>query len=172
MSTPPFNTDGGIHEIPVPSAVGSLWLCGKHHVAPQVNEVRQRHNIGTVVCLVEQHELSGRYDSYISWHKDNIGKGGLWFPIPDLTYPEFDDALEFVEEVTNQVCNKHNVLIHCAAGIGRAGTTATAVLMMLGMEMNDALSHVRQHRPMAGPETGSQTEFIAQLDEYRRDRDS
>lgn len=172
MTTPPFNTDGGIHEIPVPSAVGSLWLCGKHHIAPQVNEVRQRHSIGTVVCLVEQHELVGRYDAYVDWHKENVGRGGLWFPIPDLTYPPLEDALEFVEEVAHQVCNQHNVLVHCAAGIGRAGTTATAVLMLLGMDMNEALAHVRQHRPMAGPETGSQTEFIVQLDEYLRDLDS
>jgi protein-tyrosine phosphatase len=169
--TTPFNTDGGIHEIPVPSAVGSLWLCGKHYVAPEVNNVRQLHNIGTVVCLVEEHELVGRYDPYINWHRDNVGKGGLWFPIPDLTYPSLDGALEFVELVADKVCNRHNVLVHCAAGIGRAGTTATAVLMLLGMEMNEALTHVRHHRPMAGPETGSQTEFVMQLDEYLRDRD-
>jgi len=169
--TTPFNTDGGIHEIPVPSAVGSLWLCGKHYVAPEVNNVRQVHNIGTVVCLVEEHELVGRYDPYINWHRDNVGKGGLWFPIPDLTYPSLDGALEFVELVADKVCNRHNVLVHCAAGIGRAGTTATAVLMLLGMEMNEALTHVRHHRPMAGPETGSQTEFVMQLDEYLRDRD-
>lgn len=147
-----------------------MWLCGKHHVAPSVDEVRQRHNIGTVVCLVEEHELAGRYDPYISWHKSNIATGGLWFPIPDLTYPDLDDALEFVELVADKVCNSHNVLIHCAAGIGRAGTTATAVLMLLGMDMSEALSHVRAHRPMAGPETGSQTEFIMQLDEYLRER--
>lgn len=169
--TTPFNTDGGIHEIPVPSAVGSLWLCGKHYVAPEVNNVRQLHSIGTVVCLVEEHELVGRYDPYINWHRDNVGKGGLWFPIPDLTYPSLDGALEFVELVADKVCNRHNVLVHCAAGIGRAGTTATAVLMLLGMEMNEALTHVRHHRPMAGPETGSQTEFVMQLDEYLRDRD-
>lgn len=172
MNSPPFNTDGGIHEIPVPSAVGSLWLCGKHFVAPEVNKVRHDFNIGTVVCLVEKHELVDRYDSYITWHKDNVGKGGLWFPIPDLTYPPLEDALEFVEVVADKVCNQHNVLVHCAAGIGRAGTTATAVLMLLGMDMNEALSHVRQHRPMAGPETGSQTEFVAQLDEYLRERES
>ncbi len=170
--TTPFNTDGGIHEIPVPSAVGSLWLCGKHHVAPQVVDIRQRHNIGTVVCLVEEHELVGRYDDYISWHRAHAGNGGLWHPIPDLTYPEFDDGLEFVQNVAHTVCNSHNVLVHCAAGIGRAGTTATAVLMLLGMEMHEALTHVRQHRPMAGPETGSQTEFIVQLDEYLRELNS
>jgi protein-tyrosine phosphatase len=170
--TTPFNTDGGIHEIPVPSAVGSLWLCGKHYVAPSADDVRERHNIGTVVCLVEEHELKDRYDSYIAWHRDNVGTAGLWFPIPDLTYPSLDGALEFVELVADKVCNSHNVLVHCAAGIGRAGTTATAVLMLLGMEMTEALSHVRNHRPMAGPETGSQTEFITQLDEYLHEHNS
>lgn len=171
MTQPPFNTDGGIHEIPVPSAVGSLWLCGKHHVAPDVEDVRQRHNIGTVVCLVEEHELRGRYDTYVDWHRSHLGNGGLWFPVPDLTYPSLDDARDFVELVADMVCNKHNVLVHCAAGIGRAGTTAAAVLMLLGMDMNEALTHVRAHRPMAGPETGSQTEFIMQLDEFLRERE-
>lgn len=148
-----------------------MWLCGKHHVAPDVEEVKQRHNIGTVVCLVEEHELRGRYDTYVDWHRSHVGKGGLWFPVPDLTYPSLDDARDFVELVADMVCNKHNVLVHCAAGIGRAGTTATAVLMLLGMDMNEALTHVRAHRPMAGPETGSQTEFIMQLDEFLRERE-
>ena len=167
--TSPFNTDGGIHEVPVPSAVGSLWLCGKHHIAPDVHAVRDRHNIGTVVCLVEEHELAHRYDPYITWHRENAESGGLWYPIPDLTYPHFEDGLHFVERVTHIVCNSHNVLVHCAAGIGRAGTTATAVLMLMGMDMEEALVHVRHHRPMAGPETGSQMEFITRLNEYLRE---
>lgn len=170
--TTPFNTDGGIHEIPVDGAVGSMFLCGKHHVAPNVDTVRTTHAIGTVVCLVEHHELEGRYDDYVSWHRANDGIHGLWYPVPDLTYPDFETALGFVEVVADRVCNRHNVLIHCAAGIGRAGTTATAVLMLLGMDMAEALTHVRTHRPMAGPETGSQTEFIVRLDEHLRDSNS
>jgi protein-tyrosine phosphatase len=93
----------------------------------------------------------------------------LWFPIPDLSYPPLDAALGFIQELSEYVCNTGSILVHCAAGIGRAGTTATAVLMTLGMDMDEAIHHVRMHRPMAGPESGAQIEFIQQLDEYIRD---
>jgi protein-tyrosine phosphatase len=85
-----------------------------------------------------------------------------------LSYPPFDDAIEFVEHVTALVRDKGSMVVHCAAGIGRAGTTATAILMMLGMPMPEAIAHVRANRPMAGPETGHQEEFIHRLDEYLR----
>jgi protein-tyrosine phosphatase len=58
------------------------------------------------------------------------------------------------------------MLVHCAAGIGRAGTTAAAICMMLGFDMDDALKHVRMHRPMAGPEAGTQLQFIEELAEH------
>ncbi len=164
-----FNTHGGIHEIPLDAAVGRMWLCGKHFIAPQVEQVRALHSIGRVVCLVEEHELTGRYDSYVHWHQQSAGTAGLWFPIPDLSYPRLEQALGFIQELSDYVCNTGNILVHCAAGIGRAGTTATAVLMTLGMDMHEAIHHVRAHRPMAGPESGTQMEFIHQLDEYIRD---
>jgi protein-tyrosine phosphatase len=164
-----FNTDGGIHEIPLEGTVGKLWLCGKHFIGPDVETIRIERDITYVVCLVEEHELRDRYDAYSQWHRDNAGSPSVWFPIPDLSYPSFDDALEFVEHVTALVRDKGSMVVHCAAGIGRTGTTAAAILMMLGMPMNEALTHVRTHRPMAGPETGSQEEFIRQLDEYLRD---
>ena len=165
-STAPFNTDGGIHEIPLPAAVGRLWLCGKHHIAPDPEAVRARHGIDTVVCLVEEHELAGRYDSYVQWHRDNAGGAGLWFPLEDITYPHFDDAIGFVNDVASRVRDSSSVLVHCAAGIGRAGTTAVAVCMILGMERFEAMDHVRMHRPMAGPEAGSQHDFIEALEEH------
>ena len=167
----PFNTDGGIHEVPLDGTVGKLWLCGKHFIGPDVEAIRAERNITYVVCLVEEHELRDRYDAYAQWHRDNAGSPSVWFPIPDLSYPSFDDALEFVEHVTALVRDKGSMVIHCAAGIGRTGTTAAAILMMLGMPMYEALSHVRAHRPMAGPETGRQEEFIRQLDEYLRESD-
>lgn len=164
-----FNTDGGIHEVPLDGTVGKLWLCGKHFIGPDVETIRAERNITYVVCLVEEHELRDRYDPYVQWHRDNAGHPSVWFPIPDLSYPSFEDALEFIEHVTSLVRDKGNMVVHCAAGIGRAGTTATAILMMLGMPMYEALTHVRAHRPMAGPETGRQEEFIRQLDEYLRE---
>ncbi len=166
MSSTPFNTDGGIHEIPLGGTVGKLWLCGKHFIGPNVESVRQQFNIHTVVCLVEDHELRLRYDDYVQWHKDYAGNGALWFPMPDLTYPMFDDCIDFVQDVTAIVRDRGNILVHCAAGIGRAGTTAAAICMMLGYEMDDALRHVRMNRPMAGPEAGSQIQFIEELAEH------
>lgn len=164
-----FNIDGGIHEIPLDGTVGKLWLCGKHFIGPDVESVRSKLDIHYVVCLVEEHELVDRYDPYVQWHRDNAGNPSVWFPIHDLTYPAFDDVIEFVEHVTELVRDKGSIVVHCAAGIGRAGTTATAILMMLGMPMHDAMAHVRAHRPMAGPESGAQEEFIRQLDEYLRE---
>lgn len=161
-----FNTDGGIHEIPLPVAVGRLWVCGKHHVAPDVEAVRARHDISLVVCLVEPHELMGRYDDYIAWHRDNAGGAGLWHPMQDITYPDFDEVNDFVSQVAGHVRDRGSVLVHCAAGIGRAGTTAVAVCMMLGMDMHEALDHVRAHRPMAGPEAGTQLDYIRALADH------
>ena len=166
MSNTTFNTDGVIHEVPLGGTVGKLWLCGKHFIGPNVEAVRSEFNIHTVVCLVEKHELHLRYDDYMQWHVENAGNGGLWYPMPDLTYPALDDCIDFVENVTSIVRDKGSVLVHCAAGIGRAGTTATAICMMLGYEMEDALKHVRMHRPMAGPEAGTQIQFIEELAEH------
>ncbi|MEX0848055.1 MAG: protein-tyrosine phosphatase family protein, partial [Ilumatobacteraceae bacterium] len=59
--------------------------------------------------------------------------------------------------------------VHCAAGIGRAGTTAVALLVLLGMTVDDALQHVRAHRPMAGPEVGSQLQFVRAVAALRAD---
>ena len=40
--------------------------------------------------------------------------------------------------------------------------------MILGMDQQEALDHVRAHRPMAGPEAGSQVLFIEELAEFLR----
>jgi protein-tyrosine phosphatase len=162
-TTSSFNIDGGIHEIPLPTVSGRLWLCGKHYVAPNVELVRERHAINKVVCLVLPRELHERYPDYMQWHRDNAGGAGLWFPIDDLSYPPLQECAEFVEGLVFDLGNATNLLVHCAAGIGRAGTTAVAICMLLGMSPDDALTHVRSHRPMAGPEAGAQDEFIQLL---------
>jgi protein-tyrosine phosphatase len=55
------------------------------------------------------------------------------------------------------------VIVHCAAGIGRSGTTAVAMLVSLAVPLDEALEHVRRHRPAAGPEVGAQLDLVREL---------
>jgi protein-tyrosine phosphatase len=55
------------------------------------------------------------------------------------------------------------LLLHCGAGIGRAGTVAAGLLVTTGTPLVDALALVRAHRPMAGPEAGAQADLLEAL---------
>lgn len=161
--TVPWTTDGGIHQIPLPINSGGLWLCGKHYIAPRVEDVRRELGQPTIVCLTHRHELQDRYDAYIDWLETHHNREAVWFPVHDLNAPSLDDGLVLLDRIVNGLLSNEQFVVHCAAGIGRAGTTAVGVLMMLGMDAESATSHVRAHRPMAGPEAGSQREFISVL---------
>lgn len=159
----PWTTDGGIHNIPLPINTGGLWLCGKHYIAPKVEDVRRELGDPTIVCLTQRHELEERYDAYIAWLESHNNAAALWFPVHDLNAPPLEEGIMLLERIISGLHNDERFVVHCAAGIGRAGTTAVGVLMMLGMDADFATSHVRAHRPMAGPEAGSQREFISAL---------
>jgi protein-tyrosine phosphatase len=153
--------DGGIDRIDLPTGVaGSLWLCGKQAVVT-------RYQAGvwdTVVCLVERHELDGRYPDYLAWlHAtgDGPGRGAIWVPVHDLHAPPLHVMVDLVERVIEELRRDRRVLVHCAAGKGRAGTTAVCVLVALGLDPDAALHTVATCRPGAGPEAGVQRELVA-----------
>src|SRR3954470_4001166 len=160
---PERSRHGGVDRIPLPRAAGQLWLCGKHFVAPDAEAALARVGAKTVVCLTEEHELAGRYDEYVRWLDDNAPERAVWFPIPDLHAPEVDAVSPFLADLNIRLRRGDTVLMHCGAGIGRAGTMAAAVLVTLGVAPKDAVATVAAHRPMAGPESGVQTEFLHAL---------
>jgi protein-tyrosine phosphatase len=152
--------DGGIDEIPLPDVAGRLWLCGKHAIGPDVDATLVAVGASTVVCLTERHELVDRYPEYVAWLEHERGRRALWHPIPDLHAPTLSELEPLVDELVGRLATGEGLVVHCGAGIGRAGTVAVCLLVSLGVALDDALDLVAAHRPMAGPEVGAQRDVV------------
>jgi len=153
--------DGGIDEIPLPTALsGRLFLCGKHAIGPDHLALMERVGATTVVCLTETYELKDRYPDFADWLRGNLGERAVHHPIPDMHAPTVDDLGRLVEDIHARLMAGEAIIVHCAGGIGRSGTVAVAVLVRAGVPIEDALVTVRSNRPMAGPEVGAQQDVL------------
>lgn len=153
--------DGGIDEIPLPGgSPGTLHLCGKRAAARIVAHTPWP---STVVCLTERHELVDRYPDYVRWLDDADDDRAIWFPMPDLGVPSIERMAPFVDELVDRLGRGDALLVHCGAGMGRAGTTAVGVLVRLGADVATACETVAAARPGAGPEVGAQLALVREL---------
>ncbi len=156
--------DGGVDKIPTPDGCGNLWLCGKHVVAPDPEAALSRiEPLATVVCLNERSDFASRYPHYADWLIANQGERALWFSMPDWHAPPLDEALVLLDDIAERIRSGGHILMHCSAGMGRAGTMGVSTLMMLGVELEAALDLVASYRPGAGPGGGSQTDLVIAL---------
>jgi protein-tyrosine phosphatase len=155
--------DGGIDEVPLSRRSGQLWLCGKHFVGPDPEAAMAQVGASVVVCLTQSHEVADRYPAYVDWLHHHLNERAIWFPIPDLHAPGLQPGIELLTTLDSIVSDGHRVIMHCAAGIGRSGTMAAALLMWGGMDADTARELVAASRPMAGPEAGAQLEFLTDL---------
>jgi len=156
--------DGGLDRVPVADSPGELWLCGKHVVGADPEAALER--IGgrpTMVCLNQRSELEDRYPGYVAWLQEHDGGRAMWFPIPDLHAPSLASIRPFLDRAVHRLDAGEHLLVHCGAGVGRAGTVAVCLLMLHGLGRDDALALVAAHRPMAGPEVGAQRELVDAL---------
>ncbi len=159
----PRSQHGGVDEVPLPGVTGRLWLAGKHFVGPDPDAALAEVGADVLVCLNEAPELADRYPHYVHWLGTNAGGRAVWQPVPDLHAPPLEEAVALLDDLAAMVRDGRGVLVHCGAGIGRAGTIAAGLLMVLGTPMADALATVAGHRPMAGPEAGVQSELLEAL---------
>ena len=153
--------DGGVDEIALPEGPGRLWLCGKHVVGPDPEALLDRLGATVIVALNEPHELDDRYPDYVLWLRSS--SKAVWHPVPDLHAPTVAETVALTDELRTRIRRGDQIVLHCGAGIGRAGTIAAALLVRMGLPLDEALARVATSRPMAGPEVGAQRDLLDAL---------
>ncbi len=96
--------------------------------------------VDTVVCLAPLSEVESSAAAYadairlkgLSWHQ-------IMAPMADKGLPEDREAwLASVRSAAARLREGGTIMVHCAYGIGRTGTTAICLLLALGMTLSDA----------------------------------
>lgn len=128
------------------------------------------NKIDHVVCLMQVEELvrvglSGAEPSEASVlydHSINYSH----FPILDYSIPEFAGYYRFLCDLHVAIQTGENYLVHCAGGIGRAGTTACCILVLAGQSGEQAIANVSAERGCVVPETPEQIAFIHEFHKH------
>src|SRR4051812_31043317 len=130
-----------------PDVPGTLWLAsmpGRFEAWSTFEAQAQRSRLALVVCLTPRDEIAELSPDY---HAAVTG-GGMpfrWMPLPVRNFGVPQDRATFrrqIGEITDALRQGEAVLLHCAAGIGRTGSTAACVLKALGLSTPEALQRV------------------------------
>lgn len=149
----------------IPDSIpGSLYLAAMPGRYEPMETFLQRMDclaIHTVVCLTPLDEIRERSPGY---YRLITTEGYYWemiqIPVPDFGVPvEKERYISGIQTVAENLTAGRNILVHCAAGIGRTGTFAMILLSVLGMTDGAGAAAVR----MAGarPEGPGQEAFIS-----------
>jgi len=72
----------------------------------------------------------------------------LHVPTPDLTAPDMDKIESTVDFINEQINNDQPVMVHCAAGMGRAGTILACYFVKYKkLTAEKAIEKIRNDRP-------------------------
>lgn len=120
--------------------------------------------IDVVVSLLtpeEEHELG------LGQEAAAVGSTGMEYvalPVPDRGVPESHAVVRTVAgRLAEHLASGKNVGMHCRIGVGRSALLAVGVLVMSGMEVEEALRRVSAARGCPVPETAQQRDWITRF---------
>lgn len=151
--------------VQLPNGVaGSLRLHsmpGRREPLEQVWEQVRSEGIQVIVCLAGLDEIRTKSPRYAAALETKAVPCTLEaFRVADFGVPEDREAFwSLASKVAEKLSSGGRVLIHCGAGIGRTGTLATCILLVLGEsrpQAEKAVSAAGSH-----PETAQQRERVS-----------
>jgi protein-tyrosine phosphatase len=151
-----------LRSVTLPDSVpGKLYLHsmpGRYEPFERTVAAIQMRGITEVICLVALEEIEFKSPDYARALRDgNTPWRQVMFPIVDYGVPaDRQDYLKLVLWVAQSLRAGSAILAHCGAGIGRTGTLAACVLVVLGVPLAEALETVHA--------AGSYAERPEQLD--------
>ena len=158
---------------PGPGAVGLTFAPGKRGASTlrhmvhwrdldaDLQRLRDVERVDALVCLLEDHELHRLsipdYAARAKFYRLRV----LRLPIRDVSVPaRARPVVALLARVRELVAEGKRVAIHCAGGIGRAGTVGGCYLRGEGMGPAEALAALHRARGPRCPETGAQREYV------------
>lgn len=135
-------------ELALPKGIkGKVYLHsmpGRTRPLSEDEEEAAKVGISAVVRLTPDHETEQRSPEYMNAIRKGLLRWeDLHFSIPDYGIP--GDLAKFkllLAKVIAKLRAGDRILIHCAAGIGRTGTMAAALLVALGLGLDEAVARV------------------------------
>jgi protein-tyrosine phosphatase len=156
-----------LRALALPAGVpGRVWLSampGRLDSWPRFLLEAQAAGIQEVVCLNPLFEVERASPAYAAAvAQQDLPFRWTHLPMQDYGLAASQDAyLQAVTDLAGRVRGGDVILLHCAAGIGRTGTTAACLLKQLGATTAQALQWVRNAG--SDPESALQRGLIERL---------
>jgi hypothetical protein len=139
-------------EMPGRSGGFDLWL-----------EDIEHNGITSIVSLAREEEIAEKSPEYAQWWESGSWYDRTSIPIPDWGIPEDLEQIDLfwysALDIGESIEQNERVFVHCAAGIGRTGMFAIAVLLGLGYSYEDAYKQIQEQGSC--PEVDTQIDFVS-----------
>ena len=116
--------------------------------------------VNHVVSLIEKSEVKQYHLKDEGPTLAAVGISFQHFPVDDFDVPDEGAFATLIAGLAMRLQEGETLFLHCAGGVGRAGTTASCIMVDHGWTADDAMRHVSDRRGVPSPETAAQAEFV------------